>query len=178
MQAASKITCWMGLLLALFALSGCDRGSNPNLVGRRAPDFTVQDSDRTVSLHDLRGKVVVLNFWATWCPPCVQEMPSLVAMQAQMKDRISVLAVNVDYDGDTYHHFLRDHNVNLLTVRDPLKDEDTSKLGATRYGTTRLYGTNGYPETYIIDAQGIIRRKFIGPVEWTSPEIMAYLKGL
>jgi hypothetical protein len=105
-------------------------------------------------------------------------MPSLVAMQAQMKDRVNVLAVNVDYDGDTYHRFLRQHNVNLLTVRDPLIDEDTSKMSGTRFGTTALYRTNGYPETYIIDTKGIVRRKFIGAVEWTSPEIIAYLNGL
>lgn len=179
MQAASKTTYWMGLLLALLASCGCDRDSKPNLVGQRAPDFTVQDSDRTVSLHDLHGKIIVLNFWATWCPPCVQEMPSLIAMQSQMKDRINVLAVSVDYDSDIYHRFLREHKVNLLTVRDPLKDEDISKIGgATRYGTTKLYGTNGYPETYIIDTHGVIRRKFIGPVEWTRPEIIAYLNGL
>ncbi len=178
MRAASKTTCWMALLVAIVASYGCDRGTRPNLVGRSAPDFTVQDSDRTVSLHDLHGKVIILNFWATWCPPCVEEMPSLVAMQARMKDRVTVLAVSVDYDGDTYHRFLREHNVNLLTVRDPLKDEDTSKLSATRYGTTTLYATNGYPETYIIDSRGIIRRKFVGPVAWTSPEIMEYLKQL
>jgi thiol-disulfide isomerase/thioredoxin len=176
---ASKTTCWLGLLLALLVSGGCERGDPPNLIGQRAPDFTVKDSDRTVSLHNLQhGKIIILNFWATWCPPCVEEMPSLVAMQAQMKDRVSVLAVNVDYDGDTYHRFLRDHNVNLLTVRDPLKDEDTSKIGPTVYGTTTLYATNGYPETYIIDANGVVRRKFVGPVEWTSPEIVAYLNGL
>jgi thiol-disulfide isomerase/thioredoxin len=167
------------LLLALLVSGGCERGDPPNLIGRRAPDFTVHDSDRTVSLHDLQhGKIIILNFWATWCPPCVEELPSLVAMQAQMKDRVSVLAVNVDYDGDTYHRFLRDHNVNLLTIRDPLKDEDTSKIGPTVYGTTTLYATNGYPETYIIDTKGVVRRKFVGPVEWTSPEIVAYLNGL
>jgi thiol-disulfide isomerase/thioredoxin len=176
---ASKTTCWLGLLLVLLFSCGCERGDPPNLIGQRAPDFTVQDSDRTVSLHDLQhGKIIILNFWATWCPPCVEEMPSLVAMQARMKDRVSVLAVNVDYDGDTYHRFLRDHNVNLLTVRDPLKDEDTSKIGPTVYGTTTLYATNGYPETYIIDTKGVVRRKFVGPVQWTSPEIVAYLNGL
>jgi thiol-disulfide isomerase/thioredoxin len=179
MMQAFKTICWLGLLLALLVTGGCDRGTRPNLVGERAPDFTVQDSDRTVSLHDVgHGKVVILNFWATWCPPCVEEMPSLVSMQALMKDRVSVLAVNVDYDGDAYHRFLREHNVNLLTVRDPLKDEDTSKLGPTQYGTTVLYATNGYPETYVIDGKGIVRRKFVGAVQWTSPEIVAYLNGL
>ncbi len=157
---------WVGLLLAFLLACGCDRGAEPALVGHPAPDFTVQDSDRSVSLHDLRGKVIVLNFWATWCPPCVDEMPSLVAMQAQLKDRVNVFAVSVDQDPDAYHRFLRQYNVNLLTVRDPDQKSNT------------LYRTNGYPETYIIDTQGIIRRKFIGPVEWTKPEILQYLKQL
>lgn len=174
-----NILCWMCLLLAFLLPTGCDRGGNPNLVGRRAPDFTVKDSDRSVSLHDLHGKVIVLNFWATWCPPCVEEMPSLVAMQSQLKDRVSVLAVNVDHDEETYHRFLRQYNVNLLTVRDPLTSDDTQDVNATTlYGTTKLYRTDGYPETFIIDTNGIVRRKFVGAVDWTKPDVVAYLKQL
>ena len=94
------------IVLLLTLLAGCNRGSHPGLVGNPAPDFTVQDADRKVSLHDLRGKVVVLNFWATWCPPCVEEMPSLVKMQSDLKDRVVVLAVSVDEDERTYHSFL------------------------------------------------------------------------
>jgi len=155
----------IALLLAA-CVTGCYRGSRPAGINRAAPDFTVTDADRTVSLHDLKGKVVALNFWATWCPPCVEEMPSLVAMQQKLKDQVTVLAVSVDVDEDAYHKFLKDHNVALLTVRDPGQKSN------------RLYGTFGYPETYIIDRQGIIRRKFIGPVDWNDPEIETYLKGL
>src|SRR5580658_1531261 len=72
-------------LFALLALSGCYSGTRPSRVGSAAPDFTVRDSDRTVTLSQLKGQVVVLNFWATWCPPCVEEMPSLVQMQQMMK---------------------------------------------------------------------------------------------
>jgi cytochrome c biogenesis protein CcmG/thiol:disulfide interchange protein DsbE len=80
-------------------LTGCYRGTRPPHVGAAAPDFTVQDSDRRVSLNELRGRVVVLNFWATWCPPCVDEMPSLVQMQQRMKTKgVEVLAVSVDAD--------------------------------------------------------------------------------
>ena len=152
--------------LLVLTLAACNRGSRPALVNHVAPDFTVQDSDRTVALRDFRGKVVILNFWATWCPPCIQEMPSLTTMQARLGDRVNVLAVSVDDDAEAYNRFLREHNIGLLTVRDPERKSN------------RLYGTDKFPETYIIDRQGVLRRKFIGPVEWTSPEIMDYLSKL
>lgn len=60
------------LVLLALVVAGCNRGSKPTMIGGPAPDFTVQDADRRVALHDLRGKIVVLNFWATWCPPCVE----------------------------------------------------------------------------------------------------------
>jgi cytochrome c biogenesis protein CcmG, thiol:disulfide interchange protein DsbE len=129
-----------------------------------APDFTVQDTDHTVTLSQLKGQIVVLNFWATWCPPCIEEMPSLVQMQQRMKAKgVTVLAVSVDADGSAYRQFLKDHNVNLLSVRDP----DQKSNG--------LYGTSKFPETYIIDRSGVIRRKFIGAVDWTEPDVIEYL---
>ena len=127
----------------------------------------MQDADRKVTLADYRGKVVVLNFWATWCPPCVDEMPSLVQMQQRLKDKgVTVLAVSLDADEAAYHKFLKDHGVNLITVRDPdLKSSD-------------LYGTFKYPETYIIDRNGVLQRKFIGAVNWNDPEVMGFLSKL
>ncbi len=115
-------------------------------------------------LSQYRGQVVVLNFWATWCPPCVEEMPSLVEMQRRMKAKgVTVLAVSVDVDESAYRQFVKDHNVNLLTVRDP--DQKSNSL----------YGTARFPETYIIDRNGVMRRKFIGAVDWTEPEITDFL---
>ncbi|MBZ5629906.1 MAG: TlpA family protein disulfide reductase [Acidobacteriia bacterium] len=152
----------VGLLLLL---TGCYSGTRPPRIGESAPDFSVQDSTRTVALHDYKGKVVVLNFWATWCPPCVEEMPSLVQMQSRLKDQgVTVLAVSLDVDENAYNKFLKDHNVELLAVRDPNQKSNA------------LYGTFKFPETYIIDRQGVVRRKFIGPVDWTQPEIVSYLK--
>ena len=154
-------------LAALLALSACYSGTRPPRVGEAAPDFSIQDTDRAVALHDLKGQVVVLNFWATWCGPCVEEVPSLVAMQRQLKDRgVKVLAVSIDVDQKAYEKFLRDHGVDLLTVRDP--DQKSSSM----------YGTFKWPETYIIDRKGLVRRKFIGPVDWTHPEIQSYIAGL
>jgi len=87
-------------------------------------------------------------------------------MQGRLRDRVNVLAVSVDEDAEVYNRFLREHNIGLLTVRDPERKSN------------RLYGTDKFPETYIIDRDGVLRRKFIGPVEWTSPEIMDYLAKL
>jgi peroxiredoxin len=154
----------MVFVFALFALSGCYSGSRPSRIGSAAPDFTVHDADRTVTLSQLKGHVVVLNFWATWCPPCIEEMPSLVQMQQLMKSKgVTVLAVSVDVDENTYRRFLRDHNVNLLSVRDADQKSNV------------LYGTFKFPETYIIDRTGVVRRKFIGAVDWTEPEVMDFL---
>ena len=148
-------------------LSGCYSGSRPPRIGSNAPDFTVQDSDRSVTLSRYRGQVVVLNFWATWCPPCVEEMPSLVEMQRRMKPKgVTVIAVSMDVDQGAYNQFIKDHNVNLLTVRDPNQKSNT------------LYGTSKFPETYIIDRNGVMRRKFIGAVDWSTPEITDFLSKL
>jgi len=150
--------------LLLVALSGCYSGSRPPRIGTNAPVFIVQDGQTKVTLSQFRGQVVVLNFWATWCPPCVEEMPSLVEMQRRLKSKgVIVLAVSVDVDEGAYQRFLKDHNVNLLTVRDP--DQKSSAL----------YGTFKFPETYIVDRNGVTRRKFIGAVDWTAPEVTDFL---
>ena len=91
-----RISVLLGLSILL--LAGCYSGTRPAHIDSTAPDFTVQDADRKISLRDLRGKIVVLNFWATWCPPCVEEMPSLLRLQAKLKDdpRFVLLAVSTD----------------------------------------------------------------------------------
>jgi peroxiredoxin len=136
-------------------------------VGGAAKEFTVQDSDRTVSLNQFRGQIVVLNFWATWCPPCVEELPSLMNMQDRMKGRgVTVLGVSIDEDNNAYHRFLKERGINFLTVRDPEQK------------VARMYGTTGWPETYIIDRRGVVRRKFIGAVDWSAPEVVEFLSKL
>ena len=158
-----------GLLLAAFTLllSACDTGSKPPRIGKVAPDFTVQDADRKVALNEFRGKVVVLNFWATWCMPCIEEMPSLVQMQQRLKDRgVTVVAVSLDQNADAYQRFIQDHNISLLTVRDEKQQSNN------------LYGTFKFPETYVIDRNGVMRRKFIGAVDWSQPEVMDFLSKL
>jgi peroxiredoxin len=136
-------------------------------VGAAAKEFTVRDSDHQVSLNQFRGQVVVLNFWATWCPPCMQELPSMMDMQNQLRSRgVVVLGVSIDVDDDAYHRFLKQRGVNFVTVRDP-----EQKVAG-------MYGTSGWPESYIIDRQGVLRRKVVGPINWESPEVMQFLSKL
>lgn len=157
----------IAVLALILGLAGCYDSSRPTRIGSAAPDFVVQDSDRKVALHDFKGQVVVLNFWATWCAPCIEETPSLVEMAQKVKDQgVTVVGVSIDVDGNAYHSFIKQHGVDFLTVRDP--DQKAPSL----------YGTTGWPETFIIDRQGVLRRKFVGPVNWNDPEIVQYLTSL
>ena len=159
-RVLDSICLAVGVSLVLAACNGARRPR----IGSAAPDFTLQDSQNTVTLSQLRGQVVVLNFWATWCAPCMEEMPSLVEMQRRMKDKgVIVFALSVDADENTYRQFVKNHGVNLLTARDP----DRRVSG--------LYGSFKFPESYVLDRTGIMRRKFAGPVDWTQPEITDFL---
>ena len=158
-------TLWTATLLAALLTIGCERGDHPSNIGRPAPQFTATDGVQTIDLARLHGQVVVLNLWASWCAPCVEELPSLLAMQQQLPN-IKVVAVSLDQDDDVYRRFLSQHAVHLNTVRDP-----DGKVNA-------LYGTAQIPETYVIDRQGILRRKFVSAQNWTSPEIITYLSSL
>ena len=144
-------------------MAGCDRGDHPGNIGKAAPQFVMSDGTRTVDLSKFRGRVVLLNLWATYCAPCIEELPSLLALQKKMPD-IAVVAVSMDQDPDVYRKFLVDHHVDVLTVRD-----GEMKVNA-------LYGTVQIPETYVIDRQGVLRRKFVGAQDWTKPEITDFLQ--
>jgi peroxiredoxin len=164
------------LLIAALTTTACYHGARPSGIDKPASDFTIQDSDRTVSLNQFRGKIVVLNFWASWCPPCVDELPSLMQMQTELQSKgVVVLGVSVDDSADDYQKFLKDHNVNFLTVRDPAQQQ--TQLGVVAPVASK-YGTYRFPETYIIDRNGIVRRKIIGPVNWSQQEIVEYLTRL
>jgi cytochrome c biogenesis protein CcmG/thiol:disulfide interchange protein DsbE len=158
----------LALFISIF-ISGCDRGSRPNFVGTAAPDFTVDDVDgtpRKISLHDYKGRVVVLHFWASWCAPCVEETPSLVAMQLKLKPHVQVLAISADEDPDAYKRFVATRMNGMLAIRDSKQQSNS------------LYHSFKFPETYIIDADGVVRRKIIGPIDWTGKEISDYLMKL
>jgi cytochrome c biogenesis protein CcmG/thiol:disulfide interchange protein DsbE len=146
-------------------LAACNRGAHPAQTGKAAPDFTVSDGTSTVHLASYRGRVVLVNFWATWCAPCVHEMPELLQLHHDMPSLV-ILAVSVDEDPDAYSRFLVERHVDLITVRDPSES------------AAKLFHTEQWPETYIIDRQGIIRRKVISDPDWSNPEIRTYLNSL
>ena len=156
----------ISLLVALiFALASC-RTSEPAAIGTTAPDFTVSDGQKTVTLSQFRGKPVLLNFWATWCPPCVEEVPSLVALQQQVGEKVTILAVSMDQDEAAYKAFTAKNMQGMLTVRDP------------DHKSSAVYGTFAYPESFLIGRDGKIQRKFIGAVNWTAPEMIDFFKKL
>lgn len=154
------------LAIALVGCVGCNDQPKLRLIGSVAPDFTIKDSDRTVALRDYRGKIVILNLWATWCPPCIEEIPDLDLLQERMGDKVTILAVSYDDTESAYKQFVREHRMGFITVHDrdrKLKD---------------LYQPTGPPETYVIDRSGKILRKFIGPQRWADQEIVEYLQKL
>ncbi len=155
-----------GLMLLLgvavvyvFAMPSYRQGE-PSVAGREAPDFTFELNGKQAHLSDFRGKVVVLDFWASWCEPCVEETPSLNGLQAHIAAQGGlVLGISQDDDPEAYAKFLDEQHVNFPTYRDP-----TKKI-------TALYGTSIFPETYLISRDGRIARKIAGAQEWGSPEL-------
>jgi cytochrome c biogenesis protein CcmG, thiol:disulfide interchange protein DsbE len=134
--------------------------------GDSAPSFAVTtDSGKRVTRSDFGGKLLVLNFWATWCPPCIEEMPSLNDFAQQVsKDGVVVLGVSIDHNEQVYRRFLQQNRLAFETARDP------------DAGIAAEYGTFKWPETYIINAQGKVVEKHIGPKLWTDPKMLAAVR--
>jgi cytochrome c biogenesis protein CcmG/thiol:disulfide interchange protein DsbE len=171
MPLVRRIAAWTAVALAagilvLFAMPSYRQGE-ASIAGKPAVDFPVTLEGKSEHLSDLKGKVVVLNFWATWCPPCVAETPALNRLEKHIDSRGGmVLGVSVDEDGAAYEKFLKDQSVVFPTYR------DGSKKSAADYGTSI------YPETYIIDRHGKIARKFIGEQQWDSAEMLRYFDAI
>ncbi len=135
--------------------------------GDQAPDFRLSSLDgRQIRLADLRGKVVMVHFWATWCPPCVEEIPNLAKLPGELgSGDFEMLLVSVDDGGaGAVAPFMQKKGINLPVLLDP----DRS--------TAALYGTFKFPETYILDRQGTVRFKVIGPGNWTDPAAVRTLQ--
>lgn len=138
-------------------------------IGQQAPDFTVKDENgRQIKLSDYRGRLVFLNFWATWCGPCVQEMPEMELMNKTFKDRkFQMLAVSVDIDWNTVKKFNQEHRLTFPSYLDP-----GQQIARGQYKCT------GFPETFIIDANGSVIKHVIGPARWADPRVMATVEAM
>ena len=153
-------------LLFLFAKPDYRQGE-PSLRGTAEKDFALVIAGKPTRLSDLKGKVVLLNFWATWCPPCVDEAPSLNALQKRIAPLGgTVLGVSVDDDQEAYQEFIKHYELSFPTFRDTTKQ------------IPLMYGTTMYPDTYVIDRHGKLDRKIVGPQDWSSPEMTQYLDKL
>jgi thiol-disulfide isomerase/thioredoxin len=131
-----------------------------------APDFTVRDLvGKETRLSDLKGEVVLVNFWATWCPPCREEIPSMAALNVLMSGKpFRMLAISIDEGGkDAVEAFFKQSKTSL-----PAYLDNSGAIG-------KVYGITGVPETFVIDRKGVIIKKVVGPLDWNAPEVVKFL---
>ena len=138
------------------------------LMGKRAPDFTLKDlDDKIISLSSLKGNVVLINFWATWCPPCRAEMSSLNNLYKEYRNKgLSVIAVSTDRSISSVRDFLSNKRVEL-----PVLMDSDSKV-------SRRFKVFSLPTSFLLDKNGVIVQKFLGEEEWDSPEMKKKIKDL
>lgn len=172
------ITCLFLSITACSKTDKAEKGAVPaeNNAGATAtenspaPDISVESltNGSTVKLSDLKGQVVLLNFWATWCPPCRKEIPSMMKLNSLMAGKpFQMIAVSIDEGGKpAIESFFKESGFSLPAYID--------ESGAS----AKWYGITGVPESFIIDKNGVIVKKVIGGLAWDSPEAVSFLEGL
>jgi cytochrome c biogenesis protein CcmG/thiol:disulfide interchange protein DsbE len=176
MERVRRALVWAALalgvgILLLFALPSYRQGE-ASIAGKTADDFALTIDGKPQRLSDYRGKVVVLNFWASWCPPCLEEAPALNRLQRYIEPMGgTILGVSIDEDPAAYEKFLKDFGIVFPTWRDPNVQDNKSKIELS-------YGTSLIPETYVIDRHGKIARKLVSAQQWDSPEMLAYFDAI
>ena len=165
MRQGARLTVAAALVCTGLVAAGC-KEAGPPASGDLAPDFVLQSFDGpTRKLSNYRGKLVLVNLWATWCPPCVAELPVLAKVSEEYGDKgLVILAVAGDEDPQTVREFLAKAPANYEVLFDP------DGVIGTRYGIT------GYPETFFVDRQGLLRDKIIGPLPHEGDSISKDLK--
>lgn len=171
----------LAFLLAAFVLGGAAVGARAAAIDLKAipklqevkdrmvaPDFTLTGADgRKVSLKDFRGKVVFLNFWATWCESCREEMPSMERLYGEFKGKgLAIVAVNVKEKRQDAVAFAK-----KLKLTYPLLMDTEGEVGL-------LYGAFGLPATYLIDRKGVVLARMFGPADWSSPAARNFFNSL
>jgi peroxiredoxin len=169
--AGAVIVVLGGVLFALTRTSG--NGLSPLTVGSKAPAFEVQTVDATPkkkTLADYRGKVVLINLWATWCGPCRQEMPSLQRLHEAMKDSgLVVVAISEDEGADkvpAIQQFVQANGLTFEILHNPSGN------------IQEIYQTTGLPETFVLGRDGTIRRRHLGADDWSSEENRQLIRAL
>jgi cytochrome c biogenesis protein CcmG, thiol:disulfide interchange protein DsbE len=176
MGTGQRVLTWVALalgvgIIVVFAMPSYRQGE-ASMAGKTASNFGLNFAGKPIHLSDLRGKVVVLNFWASWCPPCVDEAPSLNRLHKYIESRNGlVLGVAADDDPYAFSKFIIDQGISFPTYRDPGSKDRGSPIALS-------FGTSMIPETYVIDRHGKIARKIIGRQEWDSPDMRAYFDAL
>lgn len=162
-------------IVVLLGLHGLIEGGEDDLFlkigiqsikNKKAPNFYLKGlNGEKVELKSFKGKVVFLNFWATWCGPCKEEMPSMEALYKQFKEKDFVfLTISVDYEGGKkVREFIEKHHYTIPVLLDP------------KCETLDLYEVKGIPTTIIIGKKGIMIGKAIGPRNWKKPEVISFL---
>lgn len=171
-MAQSKVNTGLSILLAALVAAflgviGWSIRDTTVQEGDNAPEFSIRtDQGQPITPASFGGKVLVLNFWATWCPPCVQEIPSLSQFQQQFQaSGVVVVAVSVDKNQQKYKNFLNRFRVAFQTTRDP------------EAGISAKYGTFQYPETYVIK-DGKVVKKIVSNRNWMDNETTQMIRGL
>jgi peroxiredoxin len=137
-------------------------------VGDRAPDFSIRaDNGKVITPRDFGGKVLIVNFWASWCAPCVYEAPSLNKLARELGPKgLVVLGISQDESEQGYRKFIDKFQISFLTAR---QHDETIK---------HSYGTIQIPESYVIGPDGKILEKVVSDVDWTSGPMVDYFKSL
>jgi peroxiredoxin len=133
---------------------------------KKAPDFSSKDlTGKKVELGQFKGKVIFLNFWATWCSPCKEEMPSMEVLHKQFQEKnFILLTVSVDYEGlKPVKEFMNKYHYTFPVLLDP------------KCKTLNLFQVKGIPTTFIIDKKGRMLGKAVGPRDWKSPEVISLM---
>jgi len=148
------------LVGALVLFGSSEPIAAPVDTGASAPGFRLPElgTEGELSLAELRGKVVFLNFWATWCKPCEDEMPAMERLYQRFRaDGLEMLAVSVDVGDEEVLAFRERLGLSFRILHDPDRE------------VTSRYQSFRFPETYLIDAEGVVVGRFIGPRDWDSP---------